>query len=273
MAKASTQPALRAVARPVPADGLLNPGVLVDPGTEYGQRLIVKSVVAVGARKSALAAFLLTFFFGPLGMLYSTVAGGLVKAPIRIVEARTVPLMVPADAEILPQEQRDEEPELDGFRRDVGGWPQALHAERERDEPENDAEDESVGDFRQVHRSALVDYKFFVVNRVVFGILMLPAAPAAALQAEGCDQGAMRTLAHAGSLERHRRHTGNHPAQPATAVHALADTVADVLVTDYSSVAFNIAYLDRPTVYFQFDATEVEVITADKQLRSARFKR
>lgn len=27
-----------------------------------------------------------------------------------------------------------------------------------------------------------------------------------------------------------------------------------LLVTDYSSVAFNIAYLDRPTVYFQFDA-------------------
>jgi len=34
-----------------------------------------------------------------------------------------------------------------------------------------------------LHRSALVDYKFFVVNRVVFGILMLPAAPAAALAA------------------------------------------------------------------------------------------
>ena len=31
-----------------------------------------------------------------------------------------------------------------------------------------------------------------------------------------------------------------------------------LLVTDYSSVAFNIAYLDRPIVYFQFDAAEVE---------------
>jgi len=30
-----------------------------------------------------------------------------------------------------------------------------------------------------------------------------------------------------------------------------------LLVTDYSSVAFNIAYLDRPVVYFQFDRDEV----------------
>src|SRR5690606_208835 len=29
------------------------------------------------------------------------VAGGLVKAPIRVVKAKTVPLMVPADAEII----------------------------------------------------------------------------------------------------------------------------------------------------------------------------
>jgi glycosyltransferase involved in cell wall biosynthesis len=32
---------------------------------------------------------------------------------------------------------------------------------------------------------------------------------------------------------------------------------ARVLVTDYSSIAFNAAYLDRPVVYFQFDAAEV----------------
>jgi glycosyltransferase involved in cell wall biosynthesis len=31
-----------------------------------------------------------------------------------------------------------------------------------------------------------------------------------------------------------------------------------LLVTDYSSVAFNIAYLDRPIVYFQFDKAEME---------------
>jgi CDP-glycerol glycerophosphotransferase (TagB/SpsB family) len=28
-------------------------------------------------------------------------------------------------------------------------------------------------------------------------------------------------------------------------------------VTDYSSVAFNVAYLDRPVVYFQFDRDEM----------------
>jgi hypothetical protein len=33
---------------------------------------------------------------------------------------------------------------------------------------------------------------------------------------------------------------------------------AAVLVTDYSSMAFNAAYLDRPVVYFQFDAEAVE---------------
>lgn len=32
---------------------------------------------------------------------------------------------------------------------------------------------------------------------------------------------------------------------------------ARVLVTDYSSIAFNAAYLDRPVVYFQFDAEQV----------------
>jgi CDP-glycerol glycerophosphotransferase (TagB/SpsB family) len=33
---------------------------------------------------------------------------------------------------------------------------------------------------------------------------------------------------------------------------------AVLLVTDYSSVAFNMAYLDRPVVYFQFDRAEME---------------
>ena len=30
-----------------------------------------------------------------------------------------------------------------------------------------------------------------------------------------------------------------------------------LLVTDYSSVAFNVAYIDRPIVYFQFDRDEM----------------
>ena len=32
---------------------------------------------------------------------------------------------------------------------------------------------------------------------------------------------------------------------------------AAVLVTDYSSIAFNAAYIERPVVYFQFDADKV----------------
>jgi len=34
--------------------------------------------IIVGSRKSMCVAFLLSFFFGPLGMLYATVGGGLV---------------------------------------------------------------------------------------------------------------------------------------------------------------------------------------------------
>src|SRR5690242_3372524 len=34
-----------------------------------------------------------------------------------------------------------------------------------------------------LHASALLDYRFFVVNRIVFGLLLLPALPAAALGA------------------------------------------------------------------------------------------
>ena len=32
---------------------------------------------------------------------------------------------------------------------------------------------------------------------------------------------------------------------------------ATVLVTDYSSVAFNAAYMDRPVLYYQFDAEQM----------------
>ena len=46
---------------------LLTPQVVVNNTT----------VVSIGARKSVAAAFLLTLFFGPVGMFYSTVLGGL----------------------------------------------------------------------------------------------------------------------------------------------------------------------------------------------------
>jgi sterol desaturase/sphingolipid hydroxylase (fatty acid hydroxylase superfamily) len=45
-----------------------------------------------------------------------------------------------------------------------------------------------------LHASALTDYRYFVVNRVVFGILMLPAAPAAALGAAAVVSGLLNNF-------------------------------------------------------------------------------
>ena len=39
-----------------------------------------------------------------------------------------------------------------------------------------------------LHRSALLDYRYFVVNRIVFGLLLLPALPAASLGAAALTQ-------------------------------------------------------------------------------------
>jgi hypothetical protein len=43
------------------------------------------SVVVVGASKSVAVAIILAFFFGPLGMLYATVAGFLVMFLINVL--------------------------------------------------------------------------------------------------------------------------------------------------------------------------------------------
>lgn len=43
--------------------------------------------IVIVERKSVLLAFLLTLFFGPLGMLYSTVAGALIMLAISAVLA------------------------------------------------------------------------------------------------------------------------------------------------------------------------------------------
>jgi sterol desaturase/sphingolipid hydroxylase (fatty acid hydroxylase superfamily) len=45
-----------------------------------------------------------------------------------------------------------------------------------------------------LHRSALLDYRFFVVNRIVFGLLFLPALPAAALGATAASRAALEAL-------------------------------------------------------------------------------
>ena len=43
------------------------------------------AILAVGQKKSMGIALLLTFFFGPLGLLYSSVAGGLILLVLTIV--------------------------------------------------------------------------------------------------------------------------------------------------------------------------------------------
>jgi hypothetical protein len=73
---------------PVPAP----PAATAQPA---GQQIVVNTYVAQsagaggGQPKSAALAFVLTFFFGPFGMLYSTVAGGLIML---VVELILVPL-------------------------------------------------------------------------------------------------------------------------------------------------------------------------------------
>lgn len=43
------------------------------------------TVIAVGQKKSMVAALLLTFFFGPLGLLYSTVSGALILLVLTVI--------------------------------------------------------------------------------------------------------------------------------------------------------------------------------------------
>lgn len=56
------------------------------PGPYPQQQVnVATTVIVAGARKSVGTALLLTFFFGPLGMLYSTVAGAVVMLFVNIV--------------------------------------------------------------------------------------------------------------------------------------------------------------------------------------------
>jgi len=61
------------------------PAPVAAPAAASGQQIVVNTYVAQSASggvaagpKSAALAFVLTFFFGPLGMLYSTITGALV---------------------------------------------------------------------------------------------------------------------------------------------------------------------------------------------------
>ncbi len=44
-------------------------------------------VVVLASQKSVLAAFLLTFFFGPLGLLYASILGGIIMLVISAIVA------------------------------------------------------------------------------------------------------------------------------------------------------------------------------------------
>ena len=46
---------------------------------------VQKVIVVQAAGKSTMVAVLLSFFFGPLGMLYSTISGGIIMLIITIV--------------------------------------------------------------------------------------------------------------------------------------------------------------------------------------------
>ena len=46
-----------------------------------------KNVIVVASTKSVGVAIVLSFFFGPLGMLYSTVSGGLIMMAVSFVFA------------------------------------------------------------------------------------------------------------------------------------------------------------------------------------------
>jgi hypothetical protein len=62
------------------------------PAAPAAPQIVVNTYVAQSAgggggagQKSAVVAFVLTFFFGPLGMLYSTIAGGLIMLAVGFI--------------------------------------------------------------------------------------------------------------------------------------------------------------------------------------------
>ncbi|MGV9670777.1 hypothetical protein ACWDPV_09280 [Gordonia sp. NPDC003504] len=64
---------------PLPVPQASWPYPVAQPGVAY------QPVVVVGSEKSVGLAFVLAFFFGPLGMFYSTVTGALVMLGVSVV--------------------------------------------------------------------------------------------------------------------------------------------------------------------------------------------
>ena len=76
-----------------PTETVAAPVTTPAPAAGTGQQIVVNTYVAQSASgggfgdgpKSPVLAFILTFFFGPIGMLYSTVVGGLVMFVVGLV--------------------------------------------------------------------------------------------------------------------------------------------------------------------------------------------
>jgi hypothetical protein len=75
-----------------PVETVATPVVAAPTAAPAGQQIVVNTYVAqsagtgiAGGPKSPVLAFVLTFFFGPIGMLYSTVVGALVMFVVGLV--------------------------------------------------------------------------------------------------------------------------------------------------------------------------------------------
>ena len=71
---------------------LVQPAPIQQNHPQQGPVVAINNIVVINQQKSAGVAFLLTFFFGPLGMFYSTVAGAVIMVLVSIFGAVLVGL-------------------------------------------------------------------------------------------------------------------------------------------------------------------------------------
>ncbi|MGB8151145.1 MAG: hypothetical protein WA304_04425 [Candidatus Cybelea sp.] len=67
--------------------GVPPPNYYAPPQVHVTQQVQVAQPVLVGAPKSVALALVLTFFFGPLGLLYSSVLGGIIMLVVSVALA------------------------------------------------------------------------------------------------------------------------------------------------------------------------------------------
>lgn len=63
-------------------------------GTSSSNTYVQNKVVVIGGQKSAGVAFLLAFLFGPLGLLYASVTGGLIMLVLSFISIIFFPLAI-----------------------------------------------------------------------------------------------------------------------------------------------------------------------------------